>query len=105
MKKNIYGKLINGILHYASYPIIIDSIPTWTNDEKVYNEQGYFLIINTDRPIKNEYFYTSTYVEQDGKLVQIWEEHEIPKEIEEVIEESNSIEEVIETSNIVEKTV
>lgn len=96
MKNKIkYAKLIDNDLHYASYPLIIDSIPTWTNDEKVFNEQGYYQVVETKRPVKDGYFYVGTYQEQDGKIIRVWEEHEILKKIEEVVETSNIVEETV----------
>lgn len=79
MKNIHYGKLVDGNLVYADSPLIVNGVAVWTNDETLYNEQGYLLVVNTEQPVKEGFCYIGSYVEQDGKLVRVWDEHEVPQ--------------------------
>jgi len=94
-----YAKLIDNTLHYTPYPLIINGIPTWTNDENVFNEQGYYQVVETERPVKDGYFCVGTYQEQDGKIVRVWEEHEIPTVMEEVVDTEEKFDETPDTAD------
>lgn len=74
----LYAKFVDGIMRYAPYPLILDGVETWTNDPALYAAEGYLPVVFTDKPMRAGYVYTSQFIEQDGKLVQTWIEHEVP---------------------------
>ena len=86
MTNKSFGKLENGALYYAPLPLVINGENIWTNVEKVYNEQGYYVIERTQAPTKEGYYYTYYWEMGNNKIVQHWEEHEEPKSEETVTE-------------------
>ncbi len=72
-----------------------------TNSEEIYNAIGYLRFERTEAPGRENFYYIPFYEEENGVLLQKWEEHEIPKEenfgeedIKKAIEEGvNSIDE------------
>lgn len=73
-----YGKLIDGGIEYATIPIMVDGVETWTNDPAVYASIGYLPIAYTDKPKTEGYWYEVSYVERNGVIVREWIAHEIP---------------------------
>lgn len=51
-----------------------------TNSEEVYNKIGYLRFERTEAPVKDGFYYVPFYKEENGVLLQKWEEHEIPEE-------------------------
>ncbi len=51
-----------------------------TNSEEVYNKIGYLRFERTEAPTKDGFYYVPFYKEENGVLLQKWEEHEIPEE-------------------------
>ena len=52
-----------------------------TNNERIYNDIGYFRLARTEAPIAEEGFYFEPYyVLENNVLLERWEEHEIPQE-------------------------
>ena len=74
-----YGKLIDGRIQYAPVPMNIDGADTWTNDESVFASQGFLPVVNTEEPVRDGYFYTSSWNEMKGRIVKVWNEHIIPE--------------------------
>lgn len=78
MQNRNYGKLVDGNLQIAQNPLVVDGQRVWTNDPAVFQAQGYSPITYTDRPEREGYYYTDSYELQNGAIVQVWTEHEIP---------------------------
>lgn len=80
-KKNYkYGKLENGNLTYAPNKLIIDTKQVFNAPAETYKSQGWLPFINTVQPEAEEgFYYSPVYVEQNGSIVQQWEQHEIPE--------------------------
>ena len=51
-----------------------------TNSEEIYNAMGYFRFERTEAPVKDGFYYVPFYKEENGVLLQKWEEHEIQEE-------------------------
>lgn len=71
-----YGKLVDGRVQYMPIPLPVSGVPTWTNDPAIYAGEGYLPVEHHEKPIREGYWYELTWVEQDGKIVQTWVEHE-----------------------------
>lgn len=87
-----FAKTEDGVnLEYAPIPLFIDGVNVWTNEEAKYNSLGYYEIVRTESPTKEGYYYSSFYELEENKLVEKWEEHEIPvyELTEEEYEEAN----------------
>lgn len=78
MKNFDFGKIENGIFSFAPKELEKDSVKTLTNDSKIYKSAGWLKITHTEKPEKNGYYYTAKYTQKSGKIVEEWEEHEIP---------------------------
>lgn len=59
----------------APYPLHIEYNDVFTNDEKIYNKQGYYALVRTDYPQDGK-AYESYYAFEDNKIIQKWEEVE-----------------------------
>lgn len=78
MKNFDFGKIENGIFSFAPKELEKDSIKTLTNDSKIYKAAGWLKITHTEKPEKNGYYYTAKYTQKSGKIIEEWEEHEVP---------------------------
>ena len=74
-----YGKLVDGKIQYAPVPLNIDGTETWTNDPTVFALQGYLPVVNTEEPVRDGYFYTFSWVEEDNQIKRVWVEHAVPE--------------------------
>lgn len=95
-----YGKLINEYPQYLRVPVqlteditihgVIHPAGSWlsTDNEAAILELGYKPIIRSESPVKEGFYYTEKWVETETAIVQEWEEHEQPVEVnlEEVID-------------------
>lgn len=95
-----YGKLIDTYPRYLRLPIqltaditingVVHPAGSWlsTNNETAILELGYKPIIRTEAPVKDGFYYTEKWTETGAAIVQEWEEHEQPVEVnlEEVID-------------------
>lgn len=95
-----YGKLINGYPQYLRLPIqltaditingVVHPAGSWlsTDNEAAILELGYKPITRSESPVKEGFYYTEKWVETETAIVQEWEEHEQPVEVnlEEVID-------------------
>lgn len=80
MKRNYkYGKIENGALIYAPNKLIIDTEQVFNAPAETYKAQGYLPIVNTVQPEAEGYYFTPVYTEQNSKIVEGWEKHEIPE--------------------------
>ena len=61
-----------------------------TNSEEVYNKIGYFRFERTEAPSKEGFYFSPFYEVEENVLVEKWEEHEIP------IEETENLEELLD---------
>lgn len=68
----------NGTLSYAPVPLVLDGVNYWTNITDKYGQAGFYPIENTEMPTRDGFYYTSRYEQREGKIVQVWDEHEIP---------------------------
>ena len=76
----MYYQLVNETsIKKAPIPLVIDGKDVFTNDEKIYNSQGYFALTSADYP-NDKKNYTSKYILKDNNILQVWEEIEIPYE-------------------------
>ena len=57
---------------------MLDGVNYWTNITEKYAEMGFYPVENTEMPVKDGFYYDSRYEQQNGKVVQVWDEHEIP---------------------------
>lgn len=74
-----YGKIENGSLCYAPNKLIINTEQVFNAPAEIYATRGYLPIVQTECPEVEEGFYCSPiYTETDGKIIQEWEQHEIP---------------------------
>lgn len=84
MKKNYkYGQIKDNQLCYAPNILVIGNEQIINAPAELYKSQGYLRIVNTEMPEYEEgFYYTSYYIEVIDALIQKWEKHEIPKELE-----------------------
>lgn len=76
-----FGKITGDYgVEYAPSPLVIDGENVWTNIPETYFAQGYYPVIKTEMPEKEGYHYISYWEQENGSVVQKWEEHEIPPE-------------------------
>ena len=82
MKRNYkYGTLKDNQLVYAPNKLIIGSEQVFNASEETYRANGYLPIVNTEQPESTEtHYFTPYYAEENSKIVQQWEQHEIPNE-------------------------
>ena len=73
-----FGKIENGIFSFAPKELEKDGVKILTNDSKIYKAAGWFKITHTPKPEKDGYYYTAKYTQKNGKIIEEWEEHEVP---------------------------
>ena len=73
-----FGKIENGIISFAPKELEKDGVKILTNDSKIYKAAGWFKITHTPKPEKDGYYYTAKYTQKNGKIIEEWEEHEVP---------------------------
>ena len=80
MKYNFkYAKLDGDKLVYAPNKLIIGSEQVFNASEETYRANGYLPIVNTEQPESTEtHYFTPYYAEENGSIVQQWEQHETP---------------------------
>lgn len=79
MRNYNYGKLTNGKLEYAPNILFDDDVQIINASAEKYAEHGYLPVERTEQPEASEtFYYMPYYEEQDGKIVQLWEQYEIP---------------------------
>lgn len=68
------AKLIDGVIKYAPKKIYIDNKLIFNPTDEQLKSQGYQEVENTDQPnvVTKTQIAISSYVEQDGKIVQKW---------------------------------
>ena len=95
-----YGKLINSYPQYLRMPVqltadiningVVHPAGSWlsTDDKGAILELGYKPIIRSESPVKEGFYYTEKWTDTGAAIVQEWEEHEQPVEVnlEEVID-------------------
>ena len=69
----IYGKLVDGELHGAPYPLKTEESYIFTNNSAIYLANGYKPIILTDSPSDGK-TYISSWTETETEIVQVWTE-------------------------------
>lgn len=80
MKKNYsYARLDRGNFEYAPNIIHIGDRQIINASAEEYAALGWLPIVKTEQPESGDGFYfTPTYTESDGRIIQQWEKHEIP---------------------------
>lgn len=72
----MFYKFINeNTIEMAPKPLKLDGKDVFTNSEEIYNEQGYFKLIQADYP-QDDKFYMPVYELKDNTIIQSWEEAE-----------------------------
>ena len=81
MKRNYnYGRIRDGVLQFAPNKLIIGAEQIFNAPAEVYVTQGWLPIVKTESPTAEEgFYYSPTYVEQDGVIVQQWVKVEDPE--------------------------
>ncbi len=82
MKNNYkYARLDRGNFEYAPNIIYIGDEQIINASAEQYASIGWLPIVKTEQPEADENcYYTPTYTESDGTILQQWEKHEIPDE-------------------------
>lgn len=82
MKRNYnYGRISDGSLQFAPNRLVVGAEQVFNAPADVYAAQGWLPIIRTECPEAEEgFYYSATYTEQDGTIVQQWEKVEVPDE-------------------------
>lgn len=87
-----YAILVNGYPQYARMPITLENdIVTngvthktgsifSTNNSEVLVQLGYKEVVRVSMPVKEGYFYSETWNEENNQIVQSWIEHEEPED-------------------------
>jgi hypothetical protein len=80
MKRNYkYGILKDGELDYAPNKLIIENQQAFNATAEDYKANGYLPVIDTEAPQDtDEYYFVPYYVEEDGAIVQKWQQVEVP---------------------------
>ena len=95
-----FAKLIDSYPQYLRFPIqltadiningVVHPTGSWlsTDDEGAILELGYKPIVRNEAPVKDGFYYTEKWTDTGTAIVQEWEEHEQPVEVnlEEVID-------------------
>ena len=74
MKRNYsYGRISGGSLQFAPNKLIVGERQVFNAPADVYAAQGWLPVIKTECPEAEEgFYYSATYIEQDGAIVQLW---------------------------------
>lgn len=79
MKYNFnYGKLKDNNLVYAPNILFDKDVQIINASAEKYAEHGYLPIERTTHPEAEGYYFTPVYTESNGRIVEGWEQHEIP---------------------------
>lgn len=79
MKYNFkYGQLKENNLVYAPNILYDGDVQIINASAEKYAENGYFPIEHTTQPEAEGFYFTPVYTEQNGKIVEGWEQHETP---------------------------
>lgn len=90
MQNKNFGKLIDGIVHYAPNPISRGGV-TISNPSKVeYLSRGYMPIILTERPQKEGAVYLPYYMVEDNEIIKKWKEIILPEIPEEMLTDDDA---------------
>ena len=80
MKYNLnYAQLKDNNLVYAPNILFDGNVQIINATAEKYAENGYLPIERTTQPEAEGYYFTPVYAEQNGKIVESWEQHEIPE--------------------------
>ena len=66
-----YKFIDENTIEIAPKPLKIDGKDVFTNSEEIYNEQGYFKLIQADYP-QDDKFYMPVYELKNNAIVQDW---------------------------------
>ena len=79
-KKNYnYAQLKDNTLVYAPNILFDGSVQIINATAEKYAGHGYFFVERTTQPEAEGYYFTPVYTVQNGKIVESWEQHEIPE--------------------------
>ena len=80
----MYAKLVDGNLVFAPKCFPVGAINVWNPTPEMLETAGYKPVIFVDPPEPREgYSYESIWEEQNGEIIQVWIEQEMPDEIDE----------------------
>ncbi len=80
MKLNFnYGQLKENRLVYAPNILFDGSVQIINASAEKYAEHGYLPIERTEQPEAEGFYFTPVYTESNGRIVESWEQHEIPQ--------------------------
>ncbi len=79
MKHNYnYAQLKDNNLVYAPNILFDGEVQIINASAEKYAEHGYLPIERTTQPEAEGYYFTPVYSEQNGRIIEGWEQHEIP---------------------------
>ena len=73
-----YAQLKDNSLVYAPNILFDGDVQIINATAEKYAENGYLPIERTTQPEAEGYYFTPVYTERNGKIVESWEQHEIP---------------------------
>ena len=73
----MFYKLIDNKIIKAPSPLIIGEQYVITSNEQIYNEQGYYKILELPYPTNGNQ-YEAIYYIQDNKIIRDWKQIELP---------------------------
>ncbi len=71
MKKK-FGKLINGAIKYAPYPLVDGDSVIYTQDANIYKAHGWKPIERSECPVTEKLYYTESWHEDEDKIYNTW---------------------------------
>lgn len=71
MKKK-FGKLINGAIKYAPYPLVDGDSVIYTQDANIYKNHGWKPIERSECPVTEKLYYTESWHEDEDKIYNTW---------------------------------
>lgn len=87
-----HGKIVGGAFILAPTTIkIVISNPS----REQYTANGYLPVRESEMPVNEGFYYIPSYAEEDGVIVQSWQEHEIPQEDADLEQRVENLEETV----------
>lgn len=72
-----FGKVEDRNLVFCKQPFLIDGVKTWSTDPEILKQAGYYPVCYTEEPVREGFYYTDYWVQENEQCVQHWEEHEV----------------------------
>ena len=74
-----YAQLKDNTLVYAPNILFDGDVQIINASAEKYAEHGYLPIERTTQPEAEGFYFTPVYTEQNGRIVEGWEQHEMPE--------------------------